>query len=141
MRAVIDASVALKSVLNEQGSDKALSLVEQFRQGFHSLLAPDIFRVEVAHALTRAERKKIIPIGHAAIHFDDVMAQPPEFFDTALLMARAIEISSQTRTSVYDALYVCLAAEQNCELITADLKFIAALQAEFPFIVDLSSLP
>jgi predicted nucleic acid-binding protein len=141
MRAVIDASVALKSVLNEQGSDKAQVLFEEFRQGLHSLIAPDIFRVEIAHALTRAERKKIIPVGHAAILFDDVIVQPPEFFDTAPLMAKAIEISSQTRTSVYDALYLCLAFEHNCEVVTADLKFIKALHQDFPFIVDLSLLP
>ena len=48
-------SVALKWVLPEPDSDKADLLREDYRNGIHQLIAPDIFPVEIAHALTRAE--------------------------------------------------------------------------------------
>jgi predicted nucleic acid-binding protein len=60
MKYVVDASVALKWVLTEPDSNKALSLRDDFRNQLNELLAPDILPVELAHALTRAERKGII---------------------------------------------------------------------------------
>ncbi|MBI3411488.1 MAG: type II toxin-antitoxin system VapC family toxin [Planctomycetes bacterium] len=60
MKYVLDASVALKWVLTEPDSPKALSVRDDFRNKLHELLAPDVFPVEVAHALTRAERKGLI---------------------------------------------------------------------------------
>jgi predicted nucleic acid-binding protein len=57
MKYIIDSNVALKWVLPEQGTDKAIQLRDDFRSAVHELLAPDIFPVEVLHALTRAERR------------------------------------------------------------------------------------
>ena len=66
MNYVLDASVALKWVLPEADSDKARRLRDDSRNRVRSLLVPDFFPVEIAHALTRAERKKIIPVGYAS---------------------------------------------------------------------------
>ncbi len=58
MKFVLDASVAVKGVLPEEGSDKAIALQEAFENAVHELLAPDVLPIEVAHALTRAERRR-----------------------------------------------------------------------------------
>ena len=52
MKYVLDASVALKWVLTEADSPKALALRDDFRKQVHELLAPDLFPIELAHALT-----------------------------------------------------------------------------------------
>ena len=57
------------------------------------------------------------------------------------LLARAVDISSQTRTGLYDCLYVALAEREGCELVTDDQKLIVNLKPHFPFIVPLASLP
>jgi predicted nucleic acid-binding protein len=57
MKCVLDASVALKWVLTEPDSPKAHSVRDDYRKQSHELLAPDVFPVEIAHALTRAERR------------------------------------------------------------------------------------
>ena len=57
MRAVLDSCVALKTVLPGSDTPKAVRLLSEFRAGLHELLAPDVFPVEVAHALTKAERR------------------------------------------------------------------------------------
>jgi predicted nucleic acid-binding protein len=49
--------------------------------------------------------------------------------------------SLPARIGVYDCLYVALAERECCELVTADDKLIKNLQARFPFIVPLASLP
>ena len=57
------------------------------------------------------------------------------------LLPRAYAIAHGTQCSVYDCLYVALAERETCELVTADMKLVANLKAQFPFIVELSSLP
>jgi len=76
MKYVLDASVALKWVLTEADSPKALSIRGDFRNQLHELLAPDVFPVEVAHALTRAERKRIIKPPQAIRLLTDVLSTP-----------------------------------------------------------------
>jgi predicted nucleic acid-binding protein len=138
---VLDANVALKWVLPEPDSAKAQQLREEFEKGTHELLAPDVFEIEVAHALTRAERQRKIAVGQAAILWSDVMSTPPRLERSGPLLPRAIGISSRYRQGVYDCLYVALAEREKCELVTADDKLVQKLQPDFPFIVLLSSLP
>ena len=69
MKYVVDSNVAIKWVLNEPDSAKALAIRLDFVNQVHELLAPDVFPIEVAHALSRAERKGILipPQGTAAL--------------------------------------------------------------------------
>lgn len=59
---VLDSSVALKWVLPESDSAKAIQLRLDYQRGVHELVAPNIFYVEAAHALTRAERQRRIAV-------------------------------------------------------------------------------
>jgi predicted nucleic acid-binding protein len=68
MKYVLDSSVALKWVLPELDSAKALRLRADFQAGLHELIAPDIFPVEVGQALTKAERRKTISVGLVVCH-------------------------------------------------------------------------
>ena len=139
MKLVLDASVGLKFVLNEPDADRARKLQDEFRSGLHEILAPDVFPAEVGHALTRAERKKVIPEGQAATLFADILDPSPILCPSMPLMARAIELSSQTRTSLYDCLYLVLTEDHGCELVTADAKLVTAFQASGK-VIDLNSL-
>ncbi len=57
------------------------------------------------------------------------------------LLSRAYEISSALRVGVYDCVYVALAEQENCALVTADDKLVKNLRKDFPFIVALATLP
>lgn len=141
MRFVLDSSVAFKWVVPEVHSDKALRLREAFRQAVHELLAPDIFFRELAHSLTRAERQKRIPASAAVTLLLDLLSTPPTILPADPLLLRAGAISSQARIGFYDCLYVALAEREGCALVTADDKLLKNLQAQFPFIVALASMP
>jgi predicted nucleic acid-binding protein len=141
MKYVLDSSVAVKWGLREIDSDKADALREDFRQAVHEFVSPDIFTVEAAHALTRAERQGRILVGQARPLVLDILTTPPAFFPFQPLMLRAIDISSKMRIGVYDCLYVALAEREHCEFITADVRLVSNLQATFPFIVALASMP
>ena len=122
MRYVLDASVALKWVLPEPDTPRAVRLRNAYRQKLHELLAPDIFPAEVAHALTRAERRGIVALPEAARRLLLVLRTAPFLHSYLPLLRRAVDISSAMRIGVYDCLYVALAEREGCELVTADAK-------------------
>lgn len=139
MRFVFDASVAIKLVLPESDSDKALALESDFRNQIHELIAPNIYPVEVAHALTKAERRGILQPGEAETRLARLLTYPPDLFAYLPLLGRAVEIATQARIGVYDCLYVALAERQACMLVTADRRLITNLGSQFP-IIDLDSV-
>lgn len=141
MKYVLDSSVALKWVLPEPFCDKARQLRDDYRNLVHELVAPDIFLAEVAHALARAERRKIIPVGDAAKLLADILTTAPLFHPFRNLLSRGVAIASQMRVGVYDCLYVALAEREHCQFVTADDKLVNNLQAHFPFVIPLAFLP
>ncbi len=140
MKYVLDSSVAFKWVIAEVLSDKAQLVRDDYRNRIHELLSPDIFPIEVAHALTRAERQGRITAPQSAVLLADVLSTAPKLFASLPLLRRAVEISSQLRVGVYDCLYIALAEQEGSELLTADAR-LASLKTTFPFITELSSLP
>ena len=139
MRYVLDASPCW--VLTRPNSRKALQLRADFQNANHELTAPSVFSGEVASALTKAERQKLIPVGDARPLLARVLRTLPVMYVYEPLLDRAVDISSQTRSGLYDCLYVALAEREGCELVTDDQKLIGNLQARIPFIVPLASLP
>ena len=139
MKYVLDVNVALKWVLNEVDSPKARRLRDDWRAQVRELIAPDVFPFEAAHALTRAERRRLI--ADAAQFWGEIMAGCPRLFLSLPLAQRALAISRQERIGFYDCLYVSLAEPEGCRLITADTRMVATLKPTFPFIIDLASLP
>jgi predicted nucleic acid-binding protein len=141
MKYVLDSSVALRWVLAEVESAKAVRLRNEYGNGVHDLVAPDIFPSEIANGLVSAERQSRIRTGEAAIFLHDVLRTAPVLYDPSSLLIRAMEIALSTKKAVYDCLYLALAEAEGCELVTADDQFARGLRASYPFIVSLAVLP
>jgi predicted nucleic acid-binding protein len=141
MTYVLDSNVAIKWVLSEPDSNIAIRLRNEFALGLHELLAPDIFPIEVAHALARAERRGIIQINEGWPKTTDVLMTSPALHGYLPLLPRAFAIASKAKIGVYDCLYIALAEAEGCELITADARLATNLSAAFPSIVSLAALP
>jgi predicted nucleic acid-binding protein len=141
MKAVLDSSAGLQAVLPEAHTAKAIRFLDEYRQGHHELLAPDIFPVETLNALAKAERQRRIPVGTGFNLWKTVMADAPVFHPHFHLLTAAYAIANSARIAVYDSLYIALADREGCELVTADDKLVSNLQVRFPFIVSLGSLP
>jgi predicted nucleic acid-binding protein len=141
MKYVLDSSVSLKWVLPEPDSAKALRLRDRFHNGDLDLLAPDIFPLENLHTLTKAERQGRIPAGDGWALWMTVMADCPLLQPHPPLFQRAYDIASAARIGIHDCLYIALAEREGCEMVTADDRLLKNLQATFPFIVSLGSIP
>ncbi|MGE5756211.1 MAG: type II toxin-antitoxin system VapC family toxin [Planctomycetaceae bacterium] len=141
MRYVLDSNVALKWVLAEPDSPQAQRLRGGFQKQNYELMAPDVFPVEVAHALAKAERRNLISPRQGMAFLMDVLSTPPRLISYLPLLPRAFTIATQARIGVYDCLYVALAEREGCELLTADDRLVRVLRPLFPSLTPLSSLP
>jgi predicted nucleic acid-binding protein len=138
---VLDSCVGFKWLVVEQDTDKARKIRDDYRQGVHQLFAPDVFPVEVTHALTRGERQGRLTPTEGVQLMADMLNILPQLVPSLPLLPRAYQISSGARIGVYDCLYVALAEQKGCELVTSDSPLLNNLQKQFPFVVSVSSLP
>jgi predicted nucleic acid-binding protein len=111
---VIDASVAIKWVVGESGSDEALSLLS------HRLLAPDLLIAECANILWKKVRRdelspEIALVSAAILARSDIELEP-----MAALMEAAARLSIVLGHAAYDCFYLALAMVHDCDFITAD---------------------
>jgi predicted nucleic acid-binding protein len=141
MKYVADTSIAVKCVLPEADSAKAIQLFDDYARGTHDLVAPDLFPTEVANVLMMAERQGKLHPGEALQGFRNIMRAAPTFHAATPLLPRAIELALQFRQSAYDCLYVALAEREGCELVTADDKLVVAVSPSLPFVIRLADLP
>ena len=112
MKYVLDSCVALKWVLAEPDSDKAVQVLDDFCHQIHELLAPDIFPVEVAHALVGGSGILRPPEG--ALRLQNISQRLPDLHPYLSLLPRAFSIASAAKCGVYDCLYVVLAEREAC---------------------------
>jgi predicted nucleic acid-binding protein len=115
-------------------SAQAKRIRDDFSNQLLDLIAPTCFPDEVASAFTKAERQKIIAIGAAADLLADILQTPPILISHAHLLYRATDISSETRSGFFDCLYIALAEQEGCEVLTADLKLLRNVQTQYPFV-------
>ena len=121
---VIDASVAIKWFIPEEDSDRAQRLLDVH------LFAPDILLVEVANYLrTQVGRAKMSSQDGTDI-LADLHQAPITFHPDSQLAAPAYAYGVSVMHPVYDCLYYALAQKLNCYVITADRRFITAMNRD-----------
>ncbi|MDO8260422.1 MAG: type II toxin-antitoxin system VapC family toxin [Candidatus Magasanikbacteria bacterium] len=134
---VIDASVANKLFFpHEEGYIRVRDIIENHLSGKEIITVPNLLLYEVTNALAT---KTIVPkskIGDALNELDHYGLEV--FYPTVENMISAGNFSKDSHVSVYDAIYVIVAQENKCDLITADNKF--AKQVNLPFVKTLGSL-
>lgn len=123
---VLDCSVAAKWILPEPGRVQALEILEQQESGKISLIAPDLMLAEFASLLSKRHRRKQISAEQAAEAFQLMEQCSPTIVETHSRLARALHLSLQLNMSLWDCVYVSLAIEYGCPLLTADRRLFRA---------------
>src|SRR5438132_9212794 len=122
-------------------TDKAQRLRGAYLSGQHDLVAPDWFLLEVGNVLGKAAARKTISTLEAVQAYNEILIDSPVFHPSRPLLDAAFHLALQHCRAVYDCLYLALALQEKCELITADDAFVRQLQPVYPFVVSISSLP
>jgi predicted nucleic acid-binding protein len=121
VRIVIDASVALKWVLDEPDSDAAIALRDE------DLIAPALWLVEAANALWRRARIGEITAAEATERLSELVNAPVALFTIEPHLDRALSLAIQIDHPVYDCIYLALALHYGTHVVTADRRFVEAV--------------
>ena len=132
MTVVVDASLALKWVVEEEDTEQATALRAEWYEEGELLVAPPIFRPEVTNALHQKVRRGEVGRPEAVEGLQQLVSavaigEPPGLYGRALDLAAAFRLGA-----VYDSLYVALAELEGCEMWTADRRLVNAVQRDFP---------
>lgn len=123
---LIDASVAAKFALAEDGADLARELIGE------PLQAPALLLSETANAWWKAWRRGALDLDA----FKQAVTSLPGVFDRLLdvepVLLRAAELSSELLHPVYDCVYLAWAEQLQLPLVTADERLLNKL-ADTPF--------
>ena len=116
---VIDASVAVKWVITEDGTEQALRLRERYR-----FVAPELLSAECANILWKKVQRGQATEVLATAGIDILLSSEIELFSMKHLAKSALTLSFQLRHPAYDCFYLSLAQEQNLRFITADARLL-----------------
>lgn len=120
---VIDASVAIKWVIQESGSAEAAALLD----GPH-LAAPDLLLVECANVLWKKVRRSELSAEEALFAVRLLQQADIEILPTRHLADLAVRLAIELDHPAYDCLYLALALTNEWPLVTADDAFVQRLQ-------------
>ncbi len=117
----IDASLALKLVLNETDSDVARSLWTNWAEKQATLVAPMLWGYEVTSVIRNHTHRGKHPPELEAQTVAALRQLPVQLLQPAGLFQRAWELAREfNRPTAYDSHYLALAEIVNCGLWTAD---------------------
>ena len=125
---IVDASVVAKWLLPEPDHHRAKLLIDSPC----SLRAPDLIMPEFASILLkRIVRQELTSdeCGELLQRFlDEYLDIRVRVIPSRLLVHKALQIAREERRSLYDSLYLALAVQARCQLITADEKLVKGIK-------------
>jgi predicted nucleic acid-binding protein len=119
---VIDASIAVKWVVEESGTAEALTLRRRAR-----LLAPDRLAVECANILWKKVQRRELSKEEALFAARLLQGAEIELLPTRSLLEVAARIAIKLDHPAYLCLYLALAVANDCRFVTADERFLRKL--------------
>jgi predicted nucleic acid-binding protein len=121
---VVDASVASKWLLPETHAFEAEKLLSSDVE----LLAPDLLYAEIGNVLWKRVVSRDISEEKAREAFRQLMAVEIEIIPATFLLEDALALACRYRRTVYDSLYLALAAQRDAGLVTADKRLYNAMR-------------
>jgi len=116
---VVDASVALKWVLDEPGSDAAMALRQE------EFIAPALWLAEAGSALWRGVRIGQLSADQAARFLSELSNAPVASLPLEPYVDSALKLAIELGHPIYDCLYLVVAIQYQTHVVTADRRFAA----------------
>jgi predicted nucleic acid-binding protein len=119
---IIDASIAVKWVVEEEGTPEALTLLRRAK-----LVAPELLVAECANILWKKVQRDELSKAEALLAARLLEAAEIELSPTLSLLEAATRIAIELDHPAYDCLYLALAIVRGCRFVTADERFVTKL--------------
>jgi predicted nucleic acid-binding protein len=120
---VIDTSVLFEALVPGQYSGAAVQILLSVEK----LTAPDLIRIEMSGALTKAVRRKQISADYATAVFARLPATLPPLQATEPLVDRSFALSLELDHPFADCVFLAQAEARSDALVTADQRFVRKL--------------
>jgi predicted nucleic acid-binding protein len=131
---VVDASVAIKWVVDEPGTKEALLLRR------HRLVAPDLLVPECANILWKKVRRGELSAAEAILAARLLQRAEVELEPMRGLLEPATKLAIALNHPAYDCIYLALAEVLSCALVTADEQLCRKTLAIEPKVVRLAAI-
>lgn len=122
---VIDASVAVKWVVEEEGTREALELLRKAK-----LIAPDLLAAECANILWKKARRGELSTDEAVLAAKVLQRADLEFLPTRPLLEMATRLAIELDHPAYDCVYLAVALAKGCKLVTAGEHLLRKLEQD-----------
>ena len=134
-RICVDASVALKLVLDEEDSDTTHALWASWVAAGLEIIAPCHLAFEVTSVIRNHVYRGEISAEAGQTAFEAIHAQGIDLVHPDTLHKRAWELAQQfNRPTAYDAYYLALGELAGCDVWTADRRLFHAVQDTLPWV-------
>jgi predicted nucleic acid-binding protein len=134
---VVDSTVVVKWFFPEPSRQEALRLLRFYQEKRIRLIAPILLMSEVANVFSKRVRRGLTTAAMARDAYRLLKINAPLLVDDRVVIDEAMTLAMASGQAVYDCLYLALALRRGCDLITADLKFHAAVSTSFPAVLHL----
>ena len=118
MKLVVDASVAVKWVVAEEGRAEALR-----RTAGQELIAPEFVLIEVSNILWKKVRLRHLDREQAQRGLEFVAGAYERLLPTSQLIHQALFLALELDHPVYDCLYLACSDAENAKLIICRSRF------------------
>lgn len=121
---IVDASVAAKWFVNEEYSDKALSILTEENR----LHGPDFLLLEMDSIILKWVRRGVVSVEEGGDLRRALRSYPIQLHPFPQLLDSAFVIAVESGQSIYDNIYVALAALLGEKMVTADRRLYEGLK-------------
>lgn len=124
---VVDASVAVKWLIDEEFSREAIALGQQWADAGIRIAAPHLMPFEVSNAMHKRVLEESLTVEGAIELMNRLASRRIELFELRGFQTSALQLASRfNQRAVYDSHYLALALALDCEFWTADERFYRA---------------
>ena len=118
-----DASLLVKLILPELGSDTAKTLWDEWEDDGISVLAPSLILYEFTSSVNKYVQRAWLTVERGCEALDFLLRLPLELISGDTIHRGALAIATElSLPSAYDAHYIAVARDLNCPLWTGDQR-------------------
>ena len=129
----IDANIAIKLVVEEEGSENARALWEEWGKSRAELIAPTLWSYEITAAIRRKIYRGLLTPEEGEEALEAALGLPVMLLKPshrrALILAEELN-----RPTAYDAHYLALAEALECEFWTVDEHLYNSVKETLPWV-------
>lgn len=132
MKVCVDASLAMKWLAPEEGSEPALRLLKRWRKANVQLLSPPLLEYEIGSVLRKKVTRGLLRKEEVSWIVGLYDKLDIELIHSECDMAHALSLADLLgQPTIYDIVYVLLAEQHEVPFVTADERFFKVAHPMF----------